>query len=66
MTVRKRADQIRPGDRFVFGPDLGGEGEILTATDVAVEYGIVSIWVEERDFAIETTDRRFVTMEVSE
>lgn len=63
MTVRKRADRIRPGDRFVFGPDMGGEGEILTATDVAVEYGIVSIWTEERDFAIETTDRRFVTME---
>lgn len=37
-TVVKSVDELRIGDRFVFSPEYGGEGEVLT-----VDGGVVNL-----------------------
>lgn len=62
-TVARRADMLRPGDRFIFGADLGGEGEVLTVAGPAVNHlGTWTLATEELDFDLEMIGPPFVTM----
>jgi hypothetical protein len=60
--IRKRADQLRPGDRFIFDDSLGGEGAILTVESINPYYGTVEVWTEEEGYSIGMTDKTFVTI----
>lgn len=60
--VKKAARSLVPGDRFVFGSDFGGEGEVLTVTSVGKYFGSVEIGVEEADFDVMVTDKTMLTM----
>lgn len=62
-TVRKVADELRPGDRFIFSDDLGGEGEIVTVEERSANmFGTIEVATEELDFTIDLLDRQMVTL----
>jgi hypothetical protein len=61
-TVRKVASELRPGDRFVFSDDLGGEGEVVTVEAAANLLGTVEVQTEELDFDLDLGERQMVTM----
>lgn len=61
-TVRKRADLLVPGDRFIFAEELGGEGEVLTVESAGKAFGDVEIQTEEIDFCIDLSDTTMVTL----
>lgn len=52
-TVRKFADSLRPGDRFIFGDEIGGEGEVVTVESIANYFGTTEVQTEEMDFTID-------------
>lgn len=61
-TVRKAVSALEAGDRFVFDPEIGGEGEVVTFTSAQ---RIGSVWyvrTEELDFGLGIVDGRMVTV----
>ena len=58
----KTADALRPGDRFVFGPEIGGEGEVLTVKSAVNLFGTVEVTTEELDFTIDLINIQPVVM----
>jgi hypothetical protein len=60
--VVKAADSLRPGDRFIFGDDMGGEGEVLTVEGTADSFGTIEIATEEKDFTIEANFNQMITL----
>lgn len=61
--VRKVADQLRPGDRFIFSDDLGGQGEVVTVESRSANmFGTIEVQTEEFDFTMDLGDRQMVTM----
>jgi hypothetical protein len=63
-TVRKIASLLRPGERFVFADDLGGEGQTLTVESTANSFGTIEVATEELDFTVDLGSRQMVTMAV--
>lgn len=61
-TVLKTADSLRPGDRFIFGPEIGGEGEVVTVESAANLFGTVEVQTEELDFTIDLVSIQPVMM----
>lgn len=61
-TVRVRADTLKPGDKFIFAEDLGGEGNVLTVEGVASLFGTLTIATEELDWEIDLMDGQMVTV----
>jgi hypothetical protein len=59
-TVRKRANLLEPGEKFVFDRDLGGEGEVVTVKAVGNYFGTTAITTE--DFDIEVVSGQMVTL----
>lgn len=51
--VVKAADSLCPGDRIIFGEEIGGENEVVTVEWVASTYGSTAIDTEELDFSID-------------
>jgi hypothetical protein len=52
--VSKPASQLRPGDRFIFDEEMGGEGEVLTVKAVSPDmFGIMELETEELDFNLD-------------
>jgi len=64
--VRKVASELRPGERFIFADDLGGEGEVVTVESLATFFGTTEVAVEEFDFTLDLGDRQMVTMATDE
>lgn len=65
--VRKVADDLMPGDRFIFAEDLGGEGEVVTVESRSANmFGTIEVDTEELDFSIDLGDRQMVTMATEE
>lgn len=61
--VRKVADQLRPGDRFIFADELGGEGEVVTVEARSANmFGTIEVQTEEIDSTLLLGDRQMVTM----
>jgi len=60
--VVKRADQLRPGDRFVFTEELGGEGEVVTVASLATYFGTAEVGTEEVDFTISMVTNQMVPL----
>lgn len=61
--VRKSVRLLRPGERFVFAEELGGEGEVLTVRWVSADmFGSTEIGTEELDFDLDVTSKTWVTM----
>lgn len=60
--IRKPARALLPGDRFVFGADIGGDLETLTVVAVETGYGITEIETEELDFTIEVLSNHVMVM----
>lgn len=61
-TVLKAAYALRPGDRFIFSDNLGGEGEVLTVESIANSFGTIEVATEELDFTLDVGDKTMVTM----
>lgn len=62
-TVTRSVDSIEPGDRFIFDPEFGGEGEVLTAAGRANNLmGTRVLAVEELDFDLEFHGPTFLRM----
>lgn len=61
-TVRKVAREMRPGERFIFAEDIGGEGEVVTVVSAADALGTTAIETEELDFDIEVLSKHMLTM----
>lgn len=53
MGTLKFANELRAGDKFIFGEDLGGEGEVLTVDSSVTYYGTTYVGTEELDFTID-------------
>lgn len=51
--VSKPAKEMRPGDRFIFSEEMGGEGEVVTVERIIEYAGLVDIVTEELDFRIQ-------------
>jgi hypothetical protein len=65
--VRKVADALVPGDRFIFSDDLGGEGEVVTVESRSANmFGTIEVDTEELDFSLNLGDRQMVTMATEE
>jgi len=62
FVVSKPASQMRPGDRFIFDEEMGGEGEVVTVVSLTDTYGIAVIETEELDFAIEALSHQWLTI----
>ena len=61
-TVKIAADNLKPGDRFIFGEDLGGEGEVVTVESRSPNmFGTIEVQTEELDFDIDLDVSQFVT-----
>lgn len=60
--VVKRADQLRPGDRFIFTQELGGEDEVVTVDSLAVYFGTAEVGTEEVDFTISMLTSQMVSI----
>jgi hypothetical protein len=61
--VRKVAQELRPGERFVFTEAIGGEGQTLTVTAVSADmFGTTEVEVKELDCTIDLGTRQWVTM----
>jgi hypothetical protein len=60
--VVKAADMLRPGDRLIFGPEIGGEGEVLTVESIANHFGTTEVATEELDFTIDLIGSQPVTI----
>lgn len=59
--VSKPANQMRPGDRFIFTEEMGGEGEVFTVTGVGADmFGSMEIEVEEVDFLIDVLTHQWM------
>jgi len=66
-TVRKRAELLRPGDRFIFSDDLGGEGEVVTVESRSANmFGTIEVQTEELDFTLDLGNTQFVTVATEE
>jgi hypothetical protein len=63
---RKTADALRPGDRFIFSDDLGGEGEVLTVESTANSFGTIEVATEEVDFTIDLNHNTWVNIDLEE
>ena len=61
-TVRIRADLLKPGDRFIFADEIGGEGETLTVEWAGNSFGTLSIGTEELDFELDVSASQMVTI----
>lgn len=62
FVVSKPAGQLRPGDRFIFSEEMGGEGEAVTVESLSDSFGTVSIETEELDFTIEAQSHQWLTI----
>lgn len=51
--VVKAADSLAPGDRVIFGEEIGGEGDVVTVESIANYYGTTEVQTEELDFTID-------------
>jgi hypothetical protein len=45
--VRKAAQFLEPGERFIYAPNIGGEGHIVKVVSVESYYGVTMIETEE-------------------
>lgn len=52
-SVVKAADSLVPGDRVIFGEEIGGENEVVTVESIANHFGITEVQTEELDFTID-------------
>jgi hypothetical protein len=65
--VRKAAGLLKPGERFIFAEEFGGEGEVLTVRAISADmFGTTEIEVEELDFTLDFGTKQWVTMETEE
>ncbi|HEX9085920.1 MAG TPA: hypothetical protein VF867_00150 [Arthrobacter sp.] len=61
--VSKPANEMRPGDRFIFDEDMGGEGEVLTVVAVSADmFGSMEIETEELDFLLDVLTHQWLTI----
>lgn len=61
--VSKPAKQMRPGDRFIFTDEMGGEGEVLTVVAISPDmFGIMEIETEELDFNLDVVPYQWLTL----
>lgn len=61
--VRKAAGLLKPGEKFIFADDLGGEGEVLTVMAISADmFGTTEVEVEELDFTLDLSTKGWVTM----
>jgi hypothetical protein len=59
--VSKPASQLRPGDRFIFTEEMGGEGEVLTVKGVGADtFGTMEIETEELDFNLDVLTHQWM------
>lgn len=66
-TVRKTAHELRPGERFVFAKDLGGEGDVVTVESVSADmFGTTEVETEELDFTLNLGTKQWVTIAPAE
>ena len=65
--VRKSVEALKPGDRFIFDEEFGGEGEVVTATGPATNLmGTRVLTTEELDFDLEFATNAWVKIAVEE
>lgn len=62
FVASKPASELRPGDRFVFAEDLGGEGEVVTVASTGDAFSTLAIETDELDFDIEVVSSQMVTI----
>ncbi|MDQ4504410.1 hypothetical protein [Sinomonas sp. ASV322] len=65
-TIRTAAANLTAGTRFVFGPELGGEGQTLTVASATSLFGTVAVATEELDFDVELAASQWVTLSPAE
>lgn len=66
-TVRKAAGLLKPGEKFIFADDMGGEGETLTVVAVSADmFGTTEVEVEELDFTLDLSTTGWVTVTTSD
>lgn len=61
-TVRKKAFLLKPGERFVFDEDLGGEGDVVTVEYTVDLWGTIEIQTEELKETVDLDMNTWVTM----
>jgi hypothetical protein len=64
--VRKLASELKPGDRFVFDEDLGGEGDVVTVESATDVWGTIEVQTEELKDTVDIDMNTFVTMDTEE
>lgn len=64
--VKKAARSLVPGDKFIFDPEYGGEGEIVTVTGTGKWFGSIGVNTVELDFELTFTDKAMLTMVVDD
>lgn len=60
--VRLAVDELRPGTRFYFDEEFGGEGDVVTVESQATLFGTIEVWTEERDLPLEFQHGQWVTL----
>lgn len=66
-TVRKAARLLKPGEKFIFSDDLGGEGQTLTVMGISADmFGTTEVEVEELECTLELGTTQWVTVATSE
>jgi hypothetical protein len=60
--VKKAAKSLVPGDKFIFDPEFGGEGEVVTVTGAGKWFGSVGVNTVEVDFELAFTAETMLTM----
>src|SRR4029453_13729730 len=60
--IRKAASGLRPGGRFVFSDDIGGDGDVVTVESAASMFGTVEVRTEELDFTLNLVAGTLVTL----
>lgn len=60
--VRRTAQALMPGDRFIFTPEYGGEGETLTVESVSRAFGTMVVTTKELDYDLDFAERSMLTM----
>lgn len=60
--VRLSVDSLRPGSRFYFDDEFGGEGNIVTVESHTNLFGTIEVWTEEYDFPLEFQRGQWVTL----
>lgn len=64
--VRKAASLLKPGERFIFTEDMGGENEVVTVVSTGDAFGTLAIETEELDFDLDVTTNQMLTMALPE